>query len=801
MEMTPEKALESANPMPAAPDVEKEAVGAIFANPSLINQAMSALKVENFFLQPVGEVYNVLTYLSQTGMELSPTFVIAELQKRGRLEACGGEDFVNKLAANGIAMDNINSHIKVLKEKFVNRQIILLSNKASIRAYKNDSSNEVIDELESKLFKLNGDTNKSFTHVSAVADNVIETADKLQNSDKKLSGLATGLVEFDNLTCGLQKGELIIVAARPGMGKAQPLDSKILTPYGWTTMGRLKIGDKVIGSSGYPCNVTGVFPQGRREVYEVEFSDHTKTRTCLEHLWYTEARSDRRKNKPGSVKTLREIKASLKVENGKRLNHSIPFVKPVKFAEQSLRLHPYLMGALLGDGGLNQSTVRFTNFDNEIVSLVSNLLPESDILKQEKTREGQFNITREVRKNHTTSDTRAILHSYGLGEIKTEDKFIPFEYMLGSVEQRLQLLAGLCDTDGYPVNGTTVELTTVSERLHRDIRDLVLSLGGKWNVNKGIGKYKDKLGKVIVCQPTFRMQFSFPNGINPFYCTRKRKLQNKPQRSYFERKFIKAIEYWGEAYTQCITVDSPDNLYVTDDYILTHNSAWGITVAHNAVVLDPEIVIGFFSLEMSNEALVQRMLSGVARVDSKKLRNGDLTVDEWKRLNHAFGQLQKPRIFFDDSPALTLMELRAKSMRLRSEQKRLDLIVVDYLQLMSGSSTRFESRFQEVSQISRGLKALAKELHVPLVALSQLSRAPENRADHRPQLSDLRETGQIEQDADVVCFLYREEEYNPTPDNKGIAEQIVAKQRMGDTDTIRLGFLSQYTKFQNLILA
>ena len=222
-----------------------------------------------------------------------------------------------------------------------------------------------------------------------------------------------------------------------------------------------------------------------------------------------------------------------------------------------------------------------------------------------------------------------------------------------------------------------------------------------------------------------------------------------------------------------------------------------LTLAQNAAI-QAGAVVGVFSLEMSKESLVMRMLCSEGRVDAHRFRNGFLNRDEWGRLAGALGTLADAKIFLDDTPGISVLEMRAKARRLKAEQKQLDLIIVDYLQLMSGSSRRAESRQQEVSQISRELKGLAKELNVPLVALSQLSRATEARSDHRPQLSDLRESGSLEQDADVVAFIYREEQYNRTEENAGLAELIIAKQRNGPTDTIKLAFLKEFTRFENM---
>jgi replicative DNA helicase len=206
--------------------------------------------------------------------------------------------------------------------------------------------------------------------------------------------------------------------------------------------------------------------------------------------------------------------------------------------------------------------------------------------------------------------------------------------------------------------------------------------------------------------------------------------------------------------------------------------------------------VGVFSLEMSKEQLVLRMLCGEARVDMHKLRSGFLSERDWAKLVQAVSDLSQAKVFIDDTPSISVMEMRAKARRLKLEFG-LDLMVVDYLQLMQGRG-RFENRTQEIGSISRSLKGLAKELNVPVVALSQLSRAPESRGDHRPQLSDLRESGALEQDADVVVFIYREEEYNTTADNRGIAEIIIGKQRNGPTGVIKMAFIKEYTRFENL---
>jgi replicative DNA helicase len=214
------------------------------------------------------------------------------------------------------------------------------------------------------------------------------------------------------------------------------------------------------------------------------------------------------------------------------------------------------------------------------------------------------------------------------------------------------------------------------------------------------------------------------------------------------------------------------------------------------------MTVGLFSLEMSKEQLFLRMLTAEARIDAHRLRGGFLGERDWGKLSQAIGTLSETKIFIDDSASIGVLEMRAKCRRLASEHG-LHLVIVDYIQLMQGRG-RFENRTLEVASISRSLKGLAKELSVPIVVLSQLSRAPESRSEHRPQLSDLRESGALEQDADVVIFIYREEQYAdknaPAPDAQGVAELIIGKQRNGPTGVVKLAFIREFTRFENLAL-
>ncbi|MGB7621295.1 MAG: replicative DNA helicase [Terriglobia bacterium] len=265
---------------------------------------------------------------------------------------------------------------------------------------------------------------------------------------------------------------------------------------------------------------------------------------------------------------------------------------------------------------------------------------------------------------------------------------------------------------------------------------------------------------------------------------------------YDRRKHVTGVPTGYEDLDHLTSGLQPSELIILAARPSMGKTAFALNIAENVAIRDRKTV-AIFSLEMSKEALLMRLLCSQARVNAHTLRRGLLLKTDYGKLSMALGELAEAPIFIDDTPALTVMDMRAKSRRLKKDHD-LALVIVDYLQLMSGGG-RFGNRVEEVSSISRGLKALAKELRVPVIALSQLSRAPEKeRKGHRPQLSDLRESGSIEQDADVVMFIFREEMYNQTEENHGIAELIIGKQRNGPVGKINLVFLEDYTRFERL---
>jgi hypothetical protein len=341
-----------------------------------------------------------------------------------------------------------------------------------------------------------------------------------------------------------------------GLGKAQPLDARVLTPDGWRWMGDLRPGDAVIGASGKPCTVTGVYPQGEREVFRVSFSDGSATECCDEHLWQVHSAVKKRRGTAPKVLPLREIRERLRDAAGNS-RHYVPMVRPVEFPDRALPLHPYLLGALLGDGGLTHS-VMFSTAEPEMLERVTALLPAGTRIIHSMGVD--YRISGPVRGR--PNPVRTALRELGLFGCRSESKHIPEIYKLASIDDRLALLQGLLDTDGHvrPVDNN-IEYLSVSRQLAEDVVFLVQSLGGRARIR---------------CKPTtgqtaYRMSVCLPNGVAPFALRRKAEAY-RGRAKYPPSRAIVDVQPVGVKPVQCIAVDAPDHLYVTDDFIVTHNT-------------------------------------------------------------------------------------------------------------------------------------------------------------------------------------------------------------------------------------
>jgi len=391
---------------------------------------------------------------------------------------------------------------------------------------------------------------------------------------------------------GIRNNILSVVHGPAGTSKAQPLDSPILTPNGWVKMGEIQIGDRVISVDGLPTIVTGVYPQGEKDIWELTFSDSSKVECCGDHLWFTQTESDRnnrkwtktingkrsrhKDEKEGSVKSTSEIIETLYTKRG-RINHTIPITKPVQFNEIKVDIDPYIMGFLIGDGCFRGS-VNFTTSDLEIVERIENLIDEEISVIYRGCYDYSLVKEPEVRENKI----KQYLTKIGLWNKLSQEKFIPDCYKFNSIENRISILRGLMDSDGsVSKDGTFVSFSSTSKRLINDVKELVQSLGGVATDHTPSDSYYIKSGEKIYGKTSYKITIKMNSEINPFSLNRKFKLV-KPKSKYKPTRYIVSAKLIGKKKAQCISVDNPSHLYLTNDYIVTHNT---YTTCYTALAL------------------------------------------------------------------------------------------------------------------------------------------------------------------------------------------------------------------------
>ena len=362
-------------------------------------------------------------------------------------------------------------------------------------------------------------------------------------------------------------------------------------------------------------------------------------------------------------------------------------------------------------------------------------------------------------------------------------------YLRSSERQRRALLAGLLDTDGYATESGSVEFSVTSRQLAHDVRELVTSLGYRASLrSKPVG------GRTADSSTSYTVAFTSTERV--FGLDRKAQRQRGVTRVGTRSRYVADARVIGSVPVRCVQVDNDDHMYLAGRTMVpTHNSTLALDIARSAAVKNGKPAV-IFSLEMSKIEIMMRLFSAEATVSLQNMRSGRMSDQDWTRLARRSSELAQAPLFIDDSPNLTMMEIRAKARRLR-QRFDIELIVIDYLQLMT-SGKRVESRQQEVSEFSRATKLLAKELDLPVVVLSQLNRGPEQRTDKKPLLSDLRESGSIEQDSDVVLLVHRPDLYEPETERAGEADLILAKHRNGPTATCAVAFQGRYSRFADM---
>lgn len=824
---------------------EQSVLGGMLLSKDAIADCVEQLKGTDFYRPAHELIYDAVLDLYGRGEPADAITVSDELTKRGDLGRVGGQAYLHQLIASVPTAANAGYYAQIVAERAVLRRLVEAGTRIVQLGYAQGGGDveDIVNAAQAEVYAVADKRGGEDYH--AIGDIIEATVDEIEVASGRsgeMTGVPTGFTDFDALTNGLHPGQMIVIAARPAMGKALALDTPLPTPAGWTTMGEVAVGDFVIGSDGRPTRVVAATEvMDDRPCYEVEFSDGSVLVADEQHQWLTHSRAERRGKGVGSVRTTGEIALSVRTTTVEaRLNHSIANAGALQLESRSLPVPPYVLGAWLGDG--TSAGASITTADPELVMRLeaeglvvkplgarmrySLSLPDEPVAARTCVVCGEEFVPRTsqvktcgrscggrakglgasahpscpdcgrpssgLRRCQVCRDEHGTVTALlrGLGVLG--DKHVPQAYLRASEAQRRDLLAGLLDTDGTVTNAGCVQFTVTNRVLAEGVRELVVSLGYRCTIATRAVK-----GRSVESSTAYDVNFTCDDDV--FWLPRKALLHKELRRKTLTRRssrFITDVRRIASVPVRCIEVAADDHLYLAGESMIpTHNSTIGLDIVRSAAIKHKMAAV-VFSLEMSRTEITMRLLSAEAGIQLQHMRKGTMREEDWTRLASTMGRVSDAPLFIDDSPNMSLMEIRAKCRRLK-QRENLKLVVIDYLQLMS-SGKRVESRQQEVSEFSRALKLLAKELEVPVIAISQLNRGPEQRTDKKPAMSDLRESGSIEQDADMVILLHREAAYEKDSPREGEADLIVAKHRNGPTDTIVVAFQGHFSRFTNM---
>jgi replicative DNA helicase len=936
---------------------EQCVLGGMLLSKDAISDVIEVLRPTDHYRPAHQLVHEAILDLYGRGEPADAITVANELTRRGEIARVGGGPYLHTLIASVPTAANAGYYARIVRERAILRRLVEAGTRIVQFGYAGEAdADDLVDRAQAEVYAVTDRrTSEDYHSLSEIMPGALDEIEAIGSRGGGLTGVPTGFADLDALTNGLHPGQMIVIAARPAVGKALALDTPLPTPDGWTTMGEVSVGDQLIGADGKPTTIvaaTAVMPD--RPCYQVEFDDGTVIVADAEHQWRTTTRparrqqaetspawywpsesrlrlraackaaltepdrcvtaaevlrtvgsefsnlvhtagrgvglaaeripvrvagatrsyvwrapayasrqallttmvqlADRPKNAAATathidIVTTAQIAATLRHPADGRLNHAVATAQPADLPRREVPFPPYALGVWLGDG-LSRSA-RFVSADPQIAAEIeaaglkvvksqriplgytirlpdppppgervcvvcgSSFAPKTSQARTcgricgGRSRSNKWRSVlggspspvcpdcgqpssghrqcRTCRNQHGTA--QAILRTLGV----LGGKHIPIAYLRASETQRRDLLAGLLDTDGTVTSTGSVQFSVTSHRLATDVRELVISLGYRCGWSE-----KNVAGATAASSVAYTITFTTTD--DAFRLERKRAIHRERRPASTtprtRQRFITAVRPIGSVPVRCVQVDSTDHMYLAGrSMIPTHNSTLALDFARAAAIKHNMATV-LFSLEMGRNEITMRLLSAEARVPMHTMRTGQMNDDDWARLARRMSEVADAPLFIDDSPNMSLMEIRAKCRRLK-QRNDLKFVIIDYLQLMS-SPKRVENRQQEVSDMSRSLKLLAKELEVPVIALSQLNRGPEQRTDKKPLLSDLRESGSIEQDSDVVILLHREDAYERESPRAGEADLIVAKHRNGPTATVTVAFQGHYSRFVDM---
>lgn len=763
---------------------ERAVLGAILVDRHYADDVRDLLRPEDFYLLRHKYILEAVYGLRDHDQIVDLITVNQELKRMGKFDDAGGSNYLAELLGAAINISGVKAHAQLVADYALRRRIGEMAARL-MRDIENPkiATEDLRDRVESGARDLAAGTieDEPLDMVKGVGgyfDRVEATA----GLPGGVAGLATGFVDYDEKTDGLRG--LMILAGRPGMGKCLGRGTQVMLINGETkAVEDIQPKDVLMGPDGKPRHITAL-SQGYGMLYRVTPTKGMAYVVNENHVLSLKMSMNAGYYKKGEVVNLSVLDYLAK--SGKFKAKAKGWRAQLNFCERAVPLPPYLFGVWLGDGVSAKPGV--TTMEAEIVHEIEAYATENGLsIRQEwnGSKARSYYVT--GGKGHGKNPmTQALIALNVRG-----NKHIPEVYRLNSRAVRLEVLAGIIDTDGYLVSGC-YEVICKSEQLATDIEWLARSLG--------MAAYKHCSVKTIrssgFAGSYWRLFISGDISQIPVRLGRKRAAARSMNKDV--TKVGVRVECEGEGDYFGFEVDG-DHLFLLGDFTVTHNSALAANIALNVAKTRP---VYFLSMEMDADEIYARFFAIVGDIGTtaqrRGLRPGGMSAPQWSRFVKVTGELSKYPIFLDAKGTVKLPWLRRRVERLMRKQPDLGLVVVDYLQLMV-SEGKNSNRQEEVSRIARGLKNLSMDTGVPVLALSQLNRAPEMRANKRPTPADLRESGELEQAADGVTFIYRDIVYYPDTLFPNSAELIIAKQRAGATGTVTLHFDASRTLFRNAV--
>ena len=845
--------------LPQNIEAEQAVLGSLLIDPRAIERVAPFLRPDDFYLPVNAQIYRGMLMLHERDMPTDIVTLSDYLEGQDRLDDVGGPAYLGSLATMVPTSINVEYYGRIVERLAVLRRLVEAGNRISAIGYDERlEADTALDEAERVLFEISRmRVTRDFAPLAQILADVYEKLDHIHSHESQITGITTGYIELDRLTSGFQRSDLIILAARPSQGKCltagtliddpvtgarrtieECVRQQISTVYGVSASGSVRPTAvstwvdsgvqtcfRVTTRLGRVVETTGHHPfltvSGWEPLHELRpgskiaiprvvpafGTDESWPRDLVRLLAYCIAEGGLTDGCPEFTNTDPEIVADFGGIIGRQFpgceihQHGITYViaRPDWRGKGANPLTSWLRGlGLWGELAENKffpecvwkwSGPLLSEFlkvlmscGGSIYSVRGSVCIEFCVASEKLARDCQHALTRFgiIAKmcQKTPRAWRVIIT-----EAESVQRYQREIGWVGEKRARFETHRyGHRSNVGHPPTEVWQRVFALARggglsmiELARRSGEIPPECRGKYagyNPHSGRGLPKNRLmGYAEVLDDVELRRIASPD-------------------LYWDS--IVSIEAIGEQQVYDLTVPDGCNFIAQD--VVVHNTALALNIAH-AVAVKAGLPVGIFSVEMSAEQLAQRLVSVQGQIESQKLRSGRMSDADWDRLVQAVGVLSEAPIFVDDTPALSATEMRSKARRLHTEQG-LGLLIVDYLQLMQGASS--ENRVQEISAISRALKALARELDVPVLALSQLSRAPEQRPSHEPVLSDLRDSGSIEQDADIVMFIYRDVMYNPETERPHVADVLVAKHRNGPTGKISLFFQEALMKFFDL---